>query len=429
MNLVGDLWRLFRARARRGGAEESGLTAMSTLNHANAAADAFVTVALASTLFFAVPTGEARGRVALYLLTTIAPFAVVAPLIGPALDRFGRARRAAMGVALVVRAVLAWMTAGHVGGITLYPLALGLLVFSKGFSVARSAVIPRVLPPGGNLVAVNSRLQLASTIGTVLAVPIAAGLSHELGYRSVLRVAALGYLLTILLVQRLPAHVDSPRSARERGASGLAAAVGVPWLHRFLGNLPAALRGVLPLRALVGFLTLFLAFYLRSTNRGTSSLAVLAAVVGVCNALGLILGGAASRRRPEALIVVAQLLALGSCVAAAIFFSFYGALALAGLATLAAVMAKLALDAVIQRDIAEDTRASAFGKSETAVQLAWVIGGAFGLIPFGGRTGFIVITVAMGAMLIYTVPGIGRRRPSPRNSRGSRSSRTVGSRA
>ncbi len=39
----------------------------------NGAGDVMITVALASTVFFSVPTDEARGRVALYLAITMAP--------------------------------------------------------------------------------------------------------------------------------------------------------------------------------------------------------------------------------------------------------------------------------------------------------------------------------------------------------------------
>ena len=53
----------------------------------HAAADAAVAVALANTLFFAVPLGEARDKVALYLVMTMAPFALLSPLVGPILDR------------------------------------------------------------------------------------------------------------------------------------------------------------------------------------------------------------------------------------------------------------------------------------------------------------------------------------------------------
>ena len=64
-------------------------------------------LALANTLFFAAATGESKGRVALYLLITIAPFAVIAPLIGPALDRIQHGRRAALAASFLLRTALA----------------------------------------------------------------------------------------------------------------------------------------------------------------------------------------------------------------------------------------------------------------------------------------------------------------------------------
>ncbi len=57
------------------------------------AGDALFAVALAGSVFFAVPLGQARWKVALYLLLTFAPFAVAAPLIGPVLDRLKGGRR------------------------------------------------------------------------------------------------------------------------------------------------------------------------------------------------------------------------------------------------------------------------------------------------------------------------------------------------
>jgi MFS family permease len=390
---------------------------MSDLNIVNAAADAMVAIALASTLFFAVPTGQARGRVAIYLITTIAPFALIAPVIGPLLDRFGRARRASLAVTLVARAIIAWMLASHSGGITIYPLALASLVFSKGFGVARSAVVPRIVPEQETLVVVNSRLQFASTIGSVLIAPIAAGISALFGYRTLLHASALVFLAALFLVRQLPKHVDVPAAPGEKAAVGLEGAVvgARTETERTLGNVPAALRGVLPLRAMVGFLTLFLAFYLRSTGRGLTSLGFLAGAVAAGNALGLVVGRAAGRKRPEALITVSNFLALLSAVAAATFFSFGGALALAAIASFATVMAKLALDAVIQRDVDEDVRSSAFGRSETAVQLAWVLGGAVGLIPFSGRVGFIVVTLGMLLAVVTSIFGVNapRRRVRP----------------
>lgn len=61
------------------GAGESGLGKLIELHGVNGAGDVMITVALASTVFFSVPTDEARGRVALYLAITMAPFTLLAP--------------------------------------------------------------------------------------------------------------------------------------------------------------------------------------------------------------------------------------------------------------------------------------------------------------------------------------------------------------
>ncbi|MGH3745372.1 MAG: MFS transporter [Mycobacteriales bacterium] len=407
VSFAGDVARLARARLTGYGATESGLEATTELNLTSAACDAMVTVALASTLFFAVPTGQARGRVALYLLTTMVPFVLLAPIVGPLLDRFGRFRRVTLAATLVVRGVIAWTMAKHTGGIALYPLAFGILISSKAYGVAKSAVVPRVVPPGGSLVAVNSRLQLSSTIGSVIAAPIALGITHIplFGYTGLLKIASLAYFATALVVLRMPAHVDKPRLPGERAAF---VPLGVGSRQVF-GNLPVALRRVLPVRALVGFLTFFLAFYFNSRHSNLS-LGALAALVALGNILGLALGRASRRRRPEGIISIAQLVAAGAAIAATALFSVPAALALAGFVQLASVTAKLCLDAVIQRDVPDARRASAFGASETAYQLVWVLGGALGLIPFAGRIGF---AAAAAAMVLLVLLSLRRAPPAP----------------
>ena len=49
--------------------------------------DVFVTISLADSIFFGATASAARGKVVLYLVLTMAPFAVVAPVLGPLLDR------------------------------------------------------------------------------------------------------------------------------------------------------------------------------------------------------------------------------------------------------------------------------------------------------------------------------------------------------
>lgn len=96
------------------GAGESGLGKLIELHAINGAGDVMITVALASTVFFSVPTDEARGRVALYLAITMAPFTVLAPVIGPLLDRLPHGRRAAMAASMLARALLALLMSGAV---------------------------------------------------------------------------------------------------------------------------------------------------------------------------------------------------------------------------------------------------------------------------------------------------------------------------
>ena len=73
--------------------------------------DVFFAVALADSLFFSAATSEARTKVLLYLLLTMAPFALVAPFIGPLLDRSRGGRRLMMVVINLLRGVVAFLLA------------------------------------------------------------------------------------------------------------------------------------------------------------------------------------------------------------------------------------------------------------------------------------------------------------------------------
>ena len=130
----GSLGRGSRAGARRArryttsaGAGESGLARLVELHSVHSAhGDAALAVSLAGTIF-AVPTDQARGQVALFLVLTMAPFALLAPFIGPLLDRFRHGRRWAIGTTLALRAFLCWVLAGAVANDSpwLFPAALG----------------------------------------------------------------------------------------------------------------------------------------------------------------------------------------------------------------------------------------------------------------------------------------------------------------
>jgi hypothetical protein len=380
------------------GQAETGMHRLIDLHAASCAGDALVAVALAGTIFFDVPVGEARSRVALYLLVTMAPFALLAPVVGPILDRFPHGRRYALATTMLARAFLAYAISDRPDSLFLYPAAFAVLVMSRAYGVARSAVVPRLLPPGLNLVAAAARGSLAGTIAAVAVVPVGLLLAR-FGPEWTLRLATLIFLIGMVLALRLPAQADSAEPET------------VPRVFAFLGRrrgppltgtpVWCAVTASACFRALYGFLTLFFAFRTREDDFGvppTLALSLVIAGLGLGSFAGTVIGTRLRFGHPLVLQFAALVVTGAWCLGAAIAYGFigYGLLAAVMLAVVAATgsgLAKLAVDAVIQQSLPEATRASAFAHSETLLQLAFVAGGALGLIPLGGPWGLLVAAV------------------------------------
>src|SRR2546429_1640009 len=200
------------------GARRTGLSNLIELTAASSVGDAFVAVALAGTLFFNASVSQARSQVAIALLVTMAPFAVLAPLIGPMLDRVRQGRRFILAGTLLARGALCWGMAGAVfyhDSVTLLPAAFGVLVLQKAYGVTRSAITPRLLPREITLVTANARTGLASLVASTLGVLLAAGLEYITGGGSsgaawVLRAGTVIYLAAMALCFRVPEKVDLP---------------------------------------------------------------------------------------------------------------------------------------------------------------------------------------------------------------------------
>jgi MFS family permease len=196
------------------GAGRTGLSTLIELTAAGGAGDAFVAVSLAGTIFFSTSVDQARGKVVLFLLVTMAPFAVLAPFIGPFLDRMQQGRRYLLGGTMLARGLLCWgMSAAITSPVTLLPAAFGILVLQKAYGVARASVTPRLLPAEINLVTANARSQLITLTGSMLAGAVAAGIEATAGAAWVLRAGTLIYLAAMFLALRLPDRVDSPATA------------------------------------------------------------------------------------------------------------------------------------------------------------------------------------------------------------------------
>jgi Major Facilitator Superfamily len=224
--------RVMHRLTRASGAGRTGLANLIELTAASSLGDAFVAVALAGTLFFSASVDQARTRVALALLITMAPFAVLAPFIGPMLDKVQQGRRFILAGTLLARGLLCWGMAGavqHNDAVTLLPAAFGVLVLQKAFGVTRSAISPRLLPAEITLVTANARTALASLIASTLGAGAAAGIDvifggGQSGAAWVLRIGTGAYLAAMVLCIRLPDGVDSPLAAGDAAAAGNLAA-------------------------------------------------------------------------------------------------------------------------------------------------------------------------------------------------------------
>jgi MFS family permease len=413
--------RRVRAASRADGAGESGLTQLLWVNALHMAGDAMIAVSLAGTLFFAATTDAQRGNVALYLLVTMAPFAVLAPVIGPLLDRLQRGRRWALAASHGGRAILALVMVAHFDDFWLYPAALGVLVLSKAHNVLRAAVVPRVLPSAMSLTSANSRLSVFGLVTAGVAGALAAGLVAVTDFDWELRATALVFTVAAVLAVRLPHHVELPTG--ELAADVLTTAeipVG-SGRRRVSPHVVLALRATTALRGLGGFLTIFSAFLVQATFDdgwdATLALGAIAAAAGLGSFAGTAIGSRMHSATPDRLVLVAAASATAITLVAAVLYSFAMAAVVAGVAAVTNALGKVSLDAIIQREVPERLRASAFARSETWLQMAWVVGGGLGIaLPPIGWLGFTVAAALLcltGGLVVWGMYRGHSRAPQP----------------
>jgi hypothetical protein len=458
---AGGASRLVHRMSGASGAGRTGLSHLIELTAAGGIGDAFVAVALAGTLFFSASVDQARSATALALLITIAPYAILAPLIGPLLDRVRQGNRYILMGTLLTRGLLCWGMSGavqHKDAVTLLPAAFGVLVLQKAYGVTRAAVTPRLLPSEITLVTANARSNLGSLIATSAGVVVALGVDKIAGGGNggaawVLRAGTVVYLAATLLGLRLSDRVDA--SEQDGAAIGIGSAAhgttgnGIapdadgngrgPGGTRVFGPADAAaarkpvassaagggsrsfgrrlltppkvgplvgeaMRANAAIRAFYGFMLFFLAFILRSEHFGHTSNAVklggLAAAVAVGGIIGTTIGSALRSRGPLAMVFTVLGVATLVSTACAVLFGLWSVLVVVLVAAVSQTLVKVALDSILQREIPPERRSSAFAFSETLHQLALVGGGLIGLLLSLTGSGFAGLTVAAIGLLL-----------------------------
>ncbi len=385
--------------SRGGGASESGLTWLIWDQVLSFAGDAMITIALAGTVFFSAAHSQQKLNVLGYLLITMVPFGVIAPFIGPVLDRMAGARRWAMAATGFGRAVLAVLMALNFDTVfVLFPLALGSLVLSKSYGIVRASVTARVTPAGMGLVAANSRLSIfglgASAVGGGAMVGF---LRLTQWYPAGLCAAAVVFVAASGLALRLPRVIERPgQTGQSLGLTRNSAPVGVgkdecsggdclrpdPCL-RFRGRLATGLRGESALRSAAGFLTIFLAFHIEHASRGFAASAAFAGVVlgsGLGQLIGTVVGARVRATHPQRLILGGLWLCCVTLVVPVVMFRLPIAVGCVVITSLTNSLGKVSLDSIIQYDMPRSLTSRAFARSETVLQLSWVLGAIVALL-------------------------------------------------
>jgi MFS family permease len=355
-------------------AEPTPFARLALTHAASISGDVCLAVSLAGSLFFSVSPGESRPKVLLYLIITMAPFAVIAPLLSPLLDRIRGGRRLMIFVTCAARALLCFFMARYVNAsgaeaLLIYPLAFGILVAQKTYSIARSALVPAVVSGERELVSANSRLAIISVVGGAVGGLPAVGVYQLFGAQWSLVLAALVYALGATLSWQIP-RVEredvGPRTELEREE-----------LHAPSIFLAGSAMGLL--RGAIGFLTFFLAFGLRDNGEPAWVFGAVIVASGIGGFLGNLIAPQLRKITREEVILAGSLIAPAVvCLFAARSASVTLTMVAAALVAAGAASGRVAFDSLLQRDAPDAVRGRSFAWFETRFQITWVVGA---LIP------------------------------------------------
>lgn len=401
------------------------------LTHAlSVGADTLIAIGLAGTLFFSVPSAEARTNVALYLALTVAPFAIIGPTLGRILDRAPASTRALLVGAAAGRGILALSLVPLSGSWWLFPAAFGLLVLSRVHIITRNSLLPLALDEPWRLVDANARVAWFGVLGGTAAGGVGFAMAFVSPVQAPLALAGVLALGAAAVGRHLPA--PDGRGIHPHGPDE-----ELPELHidRSVHMARLATAGV---RAFNGFLLLLLAFALREIDAGLADFGALLGASGIGYAIASRAVPVLSRRVSEEPMVVAALaITAAGAFSAGQWFGQVAAAITAGLAGVAWGTAKLAFDGLLQSQVPAERRGAAFTRSETLFSIAFVVGAIVPTaIPMPVTLGLVLTGFgALAAQIVYVAallvppetggdPGLLSDAPQPLDEPSSQRSQT-----
>ena len=369
------------------------------------AGEAAMVVALADSFFFDVDPNGARSKVLGFLLVSFAPFLLVAPMIGPAIDRVRGGRRFIVQVVAGARIVIQLLMIQFVDEIALFPLVFVALVLQKTYTVSKSALVPAVVRTDRELVEANSKLGLIAGLAGAVAVMPAGALQLTLGAWATLTYGASLFGVALFASFRLPRELvirpDIPSAASHDVAT---TSLQLGWV------------AMLILRASAGFMLFHLAFLFRGQH---DEKLLIGLAVGL-SSLGTMAGNALAPRLRRTLHEERMItLALGLTSAAGLIASVVGGtkagIMVAVVVNFSAAIGRLSFESIVQRDGPEANRGQAFARFETRFQLGWVIAAVLPvLLEIPGAVGFMLVGVVAAAAVVNYVAGVRADDPASR---------------
>jgi len=347
-------------------------------------------LSLADSLFFNVSVDAARPRILLYLALTMAPFVLLAPFIGPLIDRHKGGHRAVLALSVGGRALVAIFLATQLKTLLLYPLAFAIVVLSKVYLVSRNALVPSLVDDRRHLVVVNSRLARVGAVSGVVGGLVGLGVLQIADSGWVLRAGAIAYSMGALAALRLP-----PVHREEFSASPI---VESTEMHG--PGVTAASIGMAGVRMATGFILFHVGFELKTSGEPTWLIAMVVGSIAIGGFSGTFVAPWVRKRfdRQEMITGSLMLLALFAALTALRFHAIT-ALALAAAVGLAGSVARRGFDGVLQTEAPHARRGRAFAGLETRLEIAWVTGSLIAVLARAPDwLGLAILTVGLVAL-------------------------------
>ena len=367
------------------------VTPLAIAHSVQAAGDAFVTVSLAGSLFFSLSSDASREQVLLYLVITLAPLAVLAPLIGPMVDRFGR-RPQMLGVAcFLIRATCCLLLASSLYQLSFYAYAIVLLVASRASGIVKQALVPRVDDSPERLVATYAGLaRLSSVVGGAGAAAATTVLATA-GAAWVLRVASVLFVVAAVAMSRLHPHPAALPTLEE---PVVYAELHVPMI--VVGSI-----GFTAIRGAVGFFVFTMAFTLRQANEPAWVYGAALGIYGVGGFLGNVITPMLRKRFSEQALVMIAISAPASLTLVGVLgVSRALLLVIAGLIGMSTTVGRHAFDSLLQQRAPVASRGRAGARYETWFSLAFVTGGVVATLTT------LPVQAAMAVLSAIYVPAL-----------------------